>query len=94
LGRKKTTRTETLLGYSRSDLFKHITLHPNWENVKHSDWHIDHIFPIKAFVEHGVTDLKVINALDNLQPILKENNLLKSDNYDKKEFKAYLQKCK
>ncbi len=86
----KTTKTETLLGYSRKDLFNHIVSHPNWGNVKNQNWHIDHIFPVKAFLEHGITDLKIINALDNLQPLLSTANASKGDNYNKKTFFAYL----
>lgn len=90
LGKKKDSRTESILGYSRQTLFNHITSHPNWNNVKDHRWHIDHILPVKAFVEHGITDLKIINAIDNLCPILAKDNFLKSDNYDKKEFMIYL----
>jgi hypothetical protein len=32
--------------------------------------HVDHIFPIQAFLDHGILDLKTINALDNLRPML------------------------
>ncbi len=88
----KTTKTEITLGYSRKDLKEHIVNHPNWEAVKNITWHIDHIMPIKAFVDHNIFDFKIINALDNLQPLSKSNNLSKGDKYNLNEFKLYLLK--
>ena len=53
-------------------------------------WSIDHIFPIKAFVEHGITDMSIINSLDNLQPLLLSENISKSDKYCEKDFFTWL----
>jgi hypothetical protein len=89
-GGKKKDRTHVLLGYSSQELLQHIISHPNWELVKDTKWHIDHILPISAFAEHGITDLKIINALDNLQPILASDNILKSNKYNKEEFDKYI----
>ena len=36
------------------------------------------IKPIKAFLDEGITDLVVINALDNLQPLWAEDNRRKN----------------
>lgn len=91
-GLRKNKQTHELLGYTRQELFEHIVNHPNWENVKDKKWHIDHIFPIKAFLEYGITDLKIINALDNLQPLEGKENMSKGGKYDKDEFKYYLTK--
>jgi hypothetical protein len=71
-GKVKVGRTTDMLGYSPKELQEHITKHPNWENVKREDWAIDHIFPIKAFIDYGIKDIKVINRLDNLRPISKK----------------------
>jgi hypothetical protein len=90
LGENKTTKTNIILGYTKNELLERITAHPNWEIVKDETWEIDHIFPIKAFIEHDIFDVKVINALDNLQPLTKLENGIKSGIYDKDEFFNYL----
>ncbi len=53
--------------------------------------HVDHIFPIKAFVENGIYDLDIINHISNLRVISSKENLSKKDKYNKNEFKNYLQ---
>ena len=90
LNEAKNDRTHKLLGYTPKQLQEHIKNHPNWDKVKNGRWHLDHIFPIAAFFEHGITDLKVINHLDNLQPLSQEENNKKSAKYNKKEFRAWL----
>jgi hypothetical protein len=39
------------------------------------------------FLDHGILDLKIINALENLRPIPDPENISKADNYDEQEFK-------
>lgn len=87
---QKRTNTKTYVGYSIEDLVNHIRVHQNWNNVKDDEWHIDHIFPVKAFIEHGIRDMKLICALDNIQPISKKDNLLKNCKYNRIEFREYL----
>lgn len=89
-GRVKNERTAKLLGYDYKALQEHITGHPNWSSVKDRPWHIDHIFPIKAFLDFGISDLKIVNALDNLRPLEATENLAKNAKYDKEAFKNYL----
>lgn len=86
----KTEQSKILLGYTPLELKDHIDNHPNTKNI--DNWTIDHVFPIKAFIEYGITDLKIINALDNLQPLNKVENSKKSDKYDPIAFEAYLKK--
>lgn len=86
----KARRTKELLGYGPKELQEYISHHPNYQNVKNEMWHLDHIFPIEAFAEHGITDLKVINALDNLQPMLEKENIVKGCKYDEDSFYEYL----
>ena len=80
----KTGKTEMMLGYSRHDLRKHIESMflegMSWEN--HGEWHIDHKKPINAFIKEGETDPKIINALDNLQPLWATDNLSKGAKYE------------
>ena len=51
----------------------------SWENRK--DWHIDHIRPIKDFLDNGIDDFDVINHPSNLQPLWAKDNLLKGSKY-------------
>lgn len=71
------------LGYTSDELrariqsqFKHGM---KWSN--RGEWDIDHRKPISAFISEGVDDLMVINALDNLQPLWKEENAIKGSKY-------------
>lgn len=81
-GRKKSTRTEPMLGYSKSDLVSHIegmfSPEMNWDNYG-DYWEIDHINPISKMIKNGITDMKIINALTNLQPLTVDENRAKSD---------------
>jgi len=90
LGRAKKNKTAELLGYDYRQLREHIQTHPNWSLVKNDKWQIDHKFPIKAFLDYGISDLKLINGLDNLQPLSKKDNLSKHDSYNSVEFEKWL----
>lgn len=90
VGKDKVGRTSDMLGYGPKELQEHITQHPNWEKVKDGNWHIDHIWPIKAFVDHGVDDISLINRLDNLRPISQRENNQKHANYDKEKFEKWI----
>lgn len=80
------------LGYNWDSLKQRIEAHPNWRDVKDGDWHLDHMFPVKAFLDHGITDVRIINGLSNLQPLSKHDNLSKSCKYDEDEFLMWLDK--
>lgn len=89
LGRVKEDRTFNLLGYLPQELVAHLQAHWNWVNVDPKNYHIDHVFPITAFLDHGITDLAIINALDNLRPSRPFDNLSKSDWYNEDQFLVY-----
>lgn len=91
-GQKKTKHTHELLGYKPQQLQEHILNHPDMKLCVGKEWHVDHIWPIQAFLDYGVLDLRIINALVNLRPILGPENLSKADKYNKKEFEAWLTK--
>lgn len=79
------TKNETsalMLGYSKSDLVLHLSeLFTDGMNFgNYGDWHIDHIKSIKSFIDEGVSDPKIINALSNLQPLWAFDNLSKGSN--------------
>jgi len=82
----------TLLGYGPRELRLHIYNHPSWANVSNKSWHLDHIFPVKAFLKHGIKDIKLINCLENLQPIEATTNLKKNAKYDRQAFVEWLGK--
>ena len=86
----KTRSTHELLGYKPIDLQNHILNHPDYASCAGEDWHVDHIFPIQAFLDHNILDLKIINRLDNLRPVLGVENLSKADKYDENEFLEWL----
>ena len=89
-GKKKEAKSAELLGYTTQELKSHLTNHPNWNKVKDQNWSIDHIFPVKAFIEHGITDLRLINCLENLQPMELSENISKNAKYSKPEFLKWL----
>lgn len=78
-GAQRLKRASAELGYSQDDFIRHITSKfkkgMSWE--KRNEWHIDHIKPISVFLKEGVTDVKVINALSNLQPLWAKENMEK-----------------
>lgn len=83
-----------MIGYTRDDLWNHLKLDPlyeQWKNTK-GEYHIDHIIPVKAFVEHGVLDVKIINALENLQILSAFDNESKGDKYLEEDYKQYINK--
>lgn len=78
-GKCKTTPTMILLGYNAEQLKNRIESTwvegMSWEN--HGEWHIDHIKSVKSYVDEGVKDPKIINALENLQALWASDNLSK-----------------
>ena len=92
VGKEKVGRTSDMLGYGPKELQEHIKRHPNWNKVKDKNWVIDHIFPIAAFLEHNITDVSLINRLDNLRPITQKRNNQKHAKYNKRDFKRWLKK--
>lgn len=79
-GLKKARRTEDILGYGKEDLVKHLErlFEPGMSWSNHGDWHIDHIVPVSVMIKRGITDPKIINALENLQPLWASDNHRKS----------------
>lgn len=90
LNKLKISRSSDILGYDSETLLHHIKSHPSWSSIDGDDWVIDHIFPITAFIEHGVYDVVIINCLDNLQPLSSFANLSKGNRYNKEEFRQWL----
>ena len=87
---KNGIKSSFILGYTKEDLIKHIESKflsgMTWKNHGlgrgKEKWHIDHIKPIKAFLDEGITDPKIICALDNLQPLWAVDNIRKGSKYN------------
>ena len=79
----KVRRTFDQLGYTKADFVSRIESQfsdgMNWDN--YGEWHVDHIKPVSAFVKEGILDVATINALPNLQPLWKLDNLRKGGRY-------------
>jgi hypothetical protein len=86
----KDDTTYALLGYTRNELISHLSKDPNWESIKNFNWEIDHYFPIKAFYDYSIYDIKLINCLENIRPLIKEENRSKNAFYNKEEFENWL----
>ena len=65
------------LGYDQNTLVAHIEKQfvegMTWDN--HGDWHIDHIKTINSFLNEGINDPSIVNALSNLRPLWAADNL-------------------
>lgn len=78
LGTQKEGHTIEMLGYSALDLKYHLEKQfvdgMTWEN--HGDWHIDHKKAVSTFDDSA--DIKIVCALENLQPLWAFDNLSKN----------------
>jgi len=77
----KSNHWETVVGYSINELKTHLEKQfkpgMTWDN--YGEWHIDHKIPISAFNFKSINDIdfKKCWALNNLQPLWKEDNFHK-----------------
>lgn len=82
LNTKKSKKTIEMLGFSAEELKIHLESlfkeGMSWEN--YGKWHIDHIKPVSLFDKEE--DVKVVNALVNLQPLWANENLSKYNHYN------------
>jgi sugar diacid utilization regulator len=82
--KSKTDSTSKMLGYTALQLKEHLdSLGMDWKNHQ-----IDHKIPVSLFRED--TPINLINDLRNLQPLTKQENLEKSNNYCTLVDKEYL----
>jgi len=59
----------------------------SWSN--HGDWHIDHIIPVASAIDEE--ELYKLNHFSNLQPLWRDENLKKGDNFNEADKKKYLE---
>jgi len=84
LGKKRCRSWQVLVGYTVTDLQRHLErkFKPGmtWSNYGHG-WHVDHIIPISAFnfSDPKHIDFKRCWALSNLQPLWAMENMSKGD---------------
>ena len=90
IGTSKEKHAHEVLGFTPLELQRHVQNHPDWNEISKGDWHLDHIIPIIAFIEHGIKDIKLMCCLENLQPLKSIDNIKKNKNYDKDEFKKWI----
>ena len=66
-------------GYDTNQLNIHLSQYSNsWRNKQSKrKWHIDHIIPLSKLVKMGVTEVYILNSLDNLQLLSPSQNLKK-----------------
>ena len=78
-GTSKEDTTINLLGYSAEQLKLRLECQFKdgicWEN--YGEWHIDHKKPVSSFPPD--TDMSIVNALSNLQPLWAYDNLSKGN---------------
>ena len=83
-GYDKQESTVEIPGYSAQELKQHLesrfTKEMNWDNYG-VYWHVDHIVSISELVGCGVVDPKIINSLDNLQPLEARENFKKNASF-------------
>lgn len=91
IGIPKSEVSSKILGYTPQQLLKHLKSFPNWVTISNKKWDLDHIFPVKAFIDKKIFDPKLINCLENLQPLLRKDNLSKADKYDSEAFEIWLE---
>jgi len=78
------------LGYSAMNLEEHLNQSGDSVQDISKKKHLDHIFPIRAFGDYGIFNLKLVNSLDNLQVLSQKDNLSKHCSYDVELFEEWL----
>lgn len=89
---KRGRKSYELLGYSPHQLLERLQQFEGWSYLQRKEWHLDHIFPVKAFIDRGINEVRLICHLENLQPILSGENAKKGSKYDKPAFEEWLHK--
>jgi len=82
-GRKNGRHWETLVGYTREELCKHLEVQfkdgMTWNNYGRNGWHVDHIIPVSLFNVKGIKSkgFKACWILENLRPMWEKDNISK-----------------
>lgn len=89
LNTEKENKINGTLKYSAIQLFKSMESHPDFELFK-KNMVVDHIFPIQAFIDVGILEVRLINSIDNLKPSNRNLNSAKGSKYDMSDFLDWL----
>ena len=87
IGTKKEKHSHEYLNYTAKDLRLHIEslFKPgmNWENngCGKGKWQLDHKKEVAQFIQEGIEDPNIINALSNLQPLWTEEHARKTGKF-------------
>lgn len=80
---RKDARIHEMLGYTAAELRSHLEAQftdlMGWDRP--GSFHIDHVVPVRVFVERGIHDPAIVNALANLRPLPPRVNQSKSGRY-------------
>lgn len=80
------------LGYSANQLRKHVESlfeeGMSWDNS--STWLLEHIVPVHHYLQNGVTNPRIINALKNLQPVIDLERQRNPKEIDKDKRRDYM----
>ena len=83
-------------GYSYRELDQHLSKkNKKWNHQDNfGKYHIDHIIPLSKLVKYGVTEVEILNSLDNLRLLTKKQNLSKNNKLriSNKKFEEYVVK--
>jgi hypothetical protein len=95
----KTSKTAQLMGYDHREFTAYMENHPDYAQVVEyckttgDTFSLDHIFPVKAFVDYGLVEerhIKIVNHFSNLRPMPLSKNIKKSDIYNKEDFERWI----
>lgn len=81
---------QTQHGYTFEEFYAHLVSAPDWEELRDTRWQIDHIWPVSAFAGAGISDIALINSLDNLRVVRQDVNCRKSACYNPVAFVQWL----
>ena len=90
IGTKKELHSVEYVDYTPIELKEHIEslFQPgmSWDNhgMGKGKWQIDHKKEVAQYIKEGITDVNIINRLDNLQPLWTEEHAQKTADFIKK----------
>ena len=93
IGTKKEKHSVEYVDYTPNELRLHIEslFQPGMAWSNHGwgkgKWQIDHKKEVAQYIREGITDVNIINRLDNLQPLWTEEHALKTSSFIKRNNK-------
>jgi len=83
-------------GFSSDMLIDYLSdasnIRTRWGTYKNNNyWHVDHKIPLSKLVKEGVTEIWILNALDNLRLIRADKNMKKGAKISQKKLLNYIE---